>query len=119
MMLRKIAISALLITTSLIAAVEPPDADYLKSFEKWKAELVDGRKQQWLPLAGLFWLKPGESTFGNAPDNAIVLPSGPAHAGVFERQDKAVTVKLQSGVDAKSGEKCGTESKLDAEVRKH
>ena len=119
MMLRKIAIPVLLITTSLIAAVEPPDADYLKSFEKWKAELVDGRKQHWLPLAGLFWLKPRENTFGSAPDNAIVLPSGPAHAGVFERQDKAVIVKLQSGVEAKIGEKSGTESKLDADVTNH
>src|SRR5216117_4142689 len=119
MMLRKIAISALLITTSLVAAVEPPDASYLQSFNKWKAELIDGRKQHWLPLAGLFWLKPGENTFGSAPDNAIVLPSGPAHAGVFERQDKAVIVKLQSGVEAKIGEKAGTESKLDADTTSH
>src|SRR5437867_1367448 len=111
MTFRKIAIAALLITTSLVAAVEPPDADYLKSFEKWKAELVDGRKQHWLPLAGLFWLKPGESTFGSAPDNAIVLPSGPAHAGVFERQDKAVIVQLQSGVEAKIDGKVASESK--------
>ncbi len=119
MMLRKIAIAALLITASLVAAVEPLDADYLKSFEKWKAELVDGRKQHWLPLAGLFWLKPGENNFGSAPDNGIVLPSGPAHAGVFERQDKAVTVKLRSGVEAKIGEKIATESKLDADVTNH
>ena len=119
MMLRKIAIAALLITASLVAAVGPLDADYLKSFEKWKAELVDGRKQHWLPLAGLFWLKPGENNFGSAPDNGIVLPSGPAHAGVFERQDKAVTVKLRSGVEAKIGEKIATESKLDADVTNH
>ena len=120
MMLRKIAIAALLITASLVAAVEPPDSAYLTSFEKWKAELIDGRKQHWLPLAGLFWLKPGENTFGTAPDNAVVLPSGPAHAGVFERQEKAVTVKLQPGVEAKIGEKTGTtESKLDADVTNH
>jgi len=116
MMLRKIAIAILLITASLVAAVEPPDSAYLTSFEKWKAELVDGRKQHWLPLAGLFWLKPGENAFGSANDNAILLPSGPAHAGVFVRQNKDVSVKLQSGVEAKIGGKIATESKLDADV---
>jgi uncharacterized protein len=119
MMLRKIAIPALLITTSLIAAIEPPDSAYLQSFEKWKAELIDGRKQHWLPLAGLFWLKPGENTFGTANDNAIVLPSGAEHAGVFVRQDKTVTVKLRSGVEAKIGGKIASESKLDADVTNH
>ena len=119
MMLRKIAIAILLITASLVAAVEPPDSAYLTSFEKWKAELVDGRKQHWLPLAGLFWLKPGENAFGSANDNAILLPSGPAHAGVFVRQNKDVSVKLQSGVEAKIGGKIATESKLDADVTNH
>src|SRR5205823_8082160 len=41
------------------------------------------------------------------------------HAGVFERQDKAVIVKLQSGVEAKIGVKIATESKLDADVTNH
>jgi uncharacterized protein len=108
-----------LLATFLVFAAQAPDAAYLQSFNKWKAELVDGRKQHWLPLAGLFWLKPGGNTFGSANDNAIVLPSGPAHAGVFERQDKAVTVKLQSGVEAKIGDKIATESKLDADVTNH
>jgi uncharacterized protein len=119
MALRKIALAGLLTMSSLIAAAQPPDTAYLQSFEKWKAELIDSRKKNWLPLAGLFWLKPGENTFGSADDNVIVLPAGPAHAGVFERQDKAVTVKLQSGVAAKIGGKIAAESKLDADVTDH
>jgi len=109
----------LLLATLPAFAGQPPDAAYMQSFDKWKSELVDGRKQHWLPLAGLFWLKPGESTFGSANDNAIVLPSGPAHAGVFVRQDKTVTVKLQSAVEAKIGGNVATESKLDADVTNH
>ena len=70
MVLQKIAIAALLLLASMVAAVAAPDSAYLKSFEKWKAELVDGRKQHWLPLAGLFWLQPGASTFGSGADNA-------------------------------------------------
>jgi uncharacterized protein (DUF1684 family) len=119
MVLRKITIAALLLAASLVAAVAAPDSAYLKSFEKWKAELVDGRKQHWLPLAGLFWLQPGASTFGSGVDNAIVLPSGPAHAGVFDRQGSVVSVNLQSGVEAKIGGKIASESKLDADTTSH
>ena len=38
-------------------------------------------------------------------DNAIVLPSGPAHAGVFQLQGEAVSVELQKDVQAKIGGK--------------
>jgi uncharacterized protein len=119
MVLRKITIAGLLFAASLLAAVAAPDPAYLQSFEKWKAELVDGRKQHWLPLAGLFWLKPGENNFGSASDNAIVLPSGPARAGVFERQGDVVSVKVQTGVEAKIGGKVASESKLDADITNH
>jgi len=82
------------------------DSAYQQSFDKWKAELVDDLKQNWLPLAGLFWLKPGENSFGSATDNRIVFPKGPAHAGVFELQGEDVTVKLsanaRSVVDGKT-----------------
>ena len=118
--MRKISIPTLWLLVMLPAfAAQAPDAAYVQSFDKWKAELVDGRKQHWLPLAGLFWLKPGQNTFGSANDNAIVLPSGPAHAGVFVRQDKSVSVKLRSGVEAKIGGKTATESKLDADGTNH
>jgi uncharacterized protein (DUF1684 family) len=70
------------------------DPTYRQSFEKWKAELVDDLKQNWLPLAGLFWLKPGENSFGSDAGNAIVFPKGPAHAGVFVLQGDEVTLKL-------------------------
>ena len=97
----------------LAMAVQPPDAAYVKDFDKWKAELVDDLKQNWLPLAGLFWLKPGANTFGSAGDNAIVLPSGPEHAGVFGLQGTDVSVAFEkkggdfklSGGDSEGGAK--------------
>jgi hypothetical protein len=98
------------------ASIQSPDAAYLKSFEKWKAELVDDLKQNWLVLAGLFWLKPGASTFGSASDNAIVLPSGPAHAGVFQRNGKDISVELQPGVPAKIDGKAESKALLKADV---
>ena len=54
--MKKLALllTALVLSATLSAAI-PPDAAYLQSFEKWKSELVDDLKQNWLPLAGLFW----------------------------------------------------------------
>jgi uncharacterized protein (DUF1684 family) len=75
---------------------------FRKDFEKWKSSLVQSRKQEWLTLAGLFWLKPGENTFGADSANQLVFPAGKiaAKAGVFELQDGQVTMKLASGVTA-------------------
>jgi uncharacterized protein (DUF1684 family) len=99
-----------------VLSIQPPDAAYLQSFEKWKGELVDDLKQNWLLLAGLFWLKPGANTFGSASDNAIVLPSGPPHAGVFQMQGETVSIELQKGVQAKIGGQSLAQSKLLADV---
>src|SRR6266571_1098439 len=110
------AILLVSLAVSVAAAIQPPDAAYLQSFEKWKAELIDDLKQNWLPLAGLFWLKPGTNTFGIANDNAVVLPSGPPHAGVFELQGNDVSVELQPGVQAKIGGKSETKANLQADV---
>jgi len=82
-------------------AADKVDAAYQQSFLKWKAELVDDLRQNWLTLAGLFWLKPGENTFGSDKSNAVVFPSGPAHAGSFVLQNDEVTVKFLPGADAR------------------
>jgi uncharacterized protein len=76
------------------------DPAYRQSFEKWKDELVEDLKQEWLPLAGLFWLKPGDTSFGSDATNGIVFPKGPAHAGVFTLQGETVTVKFTPGTNA-------------------
>jgi len=81
-------------------SVSAPDAAYLKSFEEWQAGQVDDLKKNWLPLAGLYWLKPGANSFGSAAENAIVFPKGPAHAGEFDLEGKEVTIKLLPEVHA-------------------
>lgn len=111
-----LAVSGVLLLALSAFAVQPPDAAYLQSFEKWKAELVDDLKQNWLVLAGLFWLKPGANTFGSGSDNAIVLPSGPAHAGVFQLQGQTVSVEFQKGVPTKIGGAALKQARLQADV---
>jgi len=113
---KKPSILVLVLAATVCFAAQAPDAAYIQSFEKWKLELVDDLKQNWLPLAGLFWLKPGANTFGAAVDNAIVLPSGPAHAGAFRLQGEDVSVELLAGVAAKIGDKNDTRAQLQADV---
>src|SRR5258708_12987346 len=76
------------------SSIAAPDAAYVQSFEKWKAEQVGDLKQNWLPLVGLYWLKPGANSFGTDAGNALVFPKGPAHAGQFELAGNAATLTL-------------------------
>jgi uncharacterized protein (DUF1684 family) len=97
----------------------PPDAAYLQSFNKWKAELVDDLKENWLSLAGLFWLKPGENSFGADAGNSFVFPKGPAHAGVFDLQGTKVTATFAPGTHATVDGKAVTTAKLQPDNSGH
>ena len=95
----RVVIASVLFAAAAAAQTQPaPDPAYQQSFDKWKTELVDDRKQNWLTLAGLFWLKPGEDTFGTDASSTIVLPAGSAaqHAGSFELAGKDVTSQARS-----------------------
>jgi len=92
------------------------DPAYQQSFEKWKGDLVEDLKQEWLPLAGLFWLKPGENSFGADAKNAIVFPKGPAHAGSFTLRGQVVTVKFAPGVNAVITGKPATTAELQPDT---
>ena len=111
-----VVIAASLFVVVSASAFQAPDAAYVKDFDKWKAELVDDLKQNWLPLAGLFWLKPGDSIFGSDNNNPIVLPSGPAKAGRFIRRGDDVSVEFEPGVEAKVDGKVQKSAKLQADV---
>lgn len=102
---------------AVVSAADKPNAPavdpaYQQSFEKWKAEHVDDLKQEWLPLAGLFWLKPGENSFGSDSKNAIVFPQGPAHAGSFTLQGKSVNAKFDPAANATIAGKPATTAEL-------
>ena len=76
--------SALLLSAVIVLAAESakaPDAAYVQSFEKWKAEQTADLKENWLSLAGLFWLKPGANTFGSNPDECDRVSEGTGPRG--------------------------------------
>lgn len=119
--------SALLLPLSLVAgkgtssSIAAPDAAYVQSFEKWKAEEIDDLKQNWVPLAGLYWLKPGANSFGADAANAVVFPKGPAHAGEFDLEGKEVAIKLLPDAHATIAGKPVTvpAEKLQADISGH
>src|SRR5438132_942734 len=69
---------------------------YEAEIAAWRAEREATLKSDtgWLTVAGLFWLKEGKNTFGSTSTNDIVLPGGPAHAGVFEMHGGTVRAAL-------------------------
>jgi uncharacterized protein len=114
--LKPLTFCFLLLACVSFAVTGAVDPAYQKSFDKWKADLVEDLKQNWLPLAGLFWLKTGENTFGSDPNNAIVFPKGPAHAGAFTLQGDEVTVKLTPDAHAQIDGKAVTSAALQPDT---
>jgi uncharacterized protein len=98
---------------------ETPDAAYIQSFEKWKAEETADLKENWLSLAGLFWLSPGPNTFGSDPASKILFPKGPAHAGEFVLNGKEVTLNLLPDTKATVDTKPVTTAKLEPDTSEH
>jgi len=112
----------LLLASSLLIAATPaaPDADYVQSFEKFKAHRIDSLKKNWIPLAGLFWLKSGVNTFGSGADNAVVFPKGETHAGEFDLDASGqVTLKLLPEAHAMIAGKPVNTTKLDPDTVEH
>ena len=88
-----------------IGCTQKPVADpnYVKEINEWHSNRINRLKADngWLNLAGRFWLKHGESTFGSSKDNDIVVESSkvPEKIGTFIFKDSVVTFKAKDGVD--------------------
>src|SRR5262249_18369906 len=96
------------------------DENYRAQFRKWQAALDQERREQWLTLAGLFWLKTGENPFGSAPNNAIVFPEkSTAHAGVLMLAGKIVSVRFAPDVRALVDGKPTFSARLEADITGH
>jgi uncharacterized protein (DUF1684 family) len=65
---------ALLVGSSSAAATGSREAERV-AVDEWRAQRLAALTSDtgWLTLAGLFWLRPGENTFGRAPSNTLVL----------------------------------------------
>jgi uncharacterized protein (DUF1684 family) len=72
---------------------------YRKQLEQWRTrhEAEIKAPDGWLSVSGLFWLKEGSNTAGSDPSSDIVLPRGPARAGVFELRGGQATFRNAQG----------------------
>ena len=73
----------------LLAAVA-----FQSDIAEWRQKREAGLRRDggWLTVTGLFWLHEGPNGFGADAKNDIVLPAGPARAGVFELRKGKVSV---------------------------
>ena len=66
-------------------------ADLEKQVEAWRAKHEADYTKEYVPLAGLFFLKPGANTAGSAASNDVRLPARvPASIGRFVYQNQKV-----------------------------
>lgn len=102
-------------TAILAFSAEPPTTPYVDGILQWRQQRearlrADGG---WLTVAGLFWLKEGDNTFGADPSSDIVLPEGaPARAGVFRFHGGKTVVAMAPGAGATIGGAPVTEKEL-------
>jgi uncharacterized protein (DUF1684 family) len=79
------------------------DGDYVKSVEAWRAKHEADYTRDFVPLAGLFFLKEGEQTVGSGSSNAIRLPArAPARLGRFVSRNRVVRFEPASDAGAVS-----------------
>ncbi len=78
---------------------EKASPEYKKEITDWQNKRVENLKKEngWLNLAGLFWLKPGENTFGSGKNNFIIFPeAAPQNIGIFYLTGGSVSVKFSN-----------------------
>lgn len=77
------------------------DTDYERQILAWRAERLRKLTAEdgWITLVGLYWLEPGENSFGRAESNRIVLdyPGVPENIGSFTVAGSAVRFSSASG----------------------
>jgi uncharacterized protein len=72
------------------------ESPYQREIAQWRHDREARLRAEggWLTVTGLFWLREGPNSFGAGASNQIVLPDGPARAGVFDLRGGKVTVKM-------------------------
>ena len=72
---------------------------YTEEVNAWRAKHEADYTRDYVPLAGLFFLKPGANTVGSAPTSDVVLPErAPASIGRFVYENQQVRFEPASGV---------------------
>jgi len=99
-------VAAALCAAAALASAAISSADLTQEragVEQWKARRLASLTSEtgWLTLTGLYWLKPGENTFGRAKSNTLVLDnkSLAERAGAFVVKDGKVHFVARKGAN--------------------
>src|SRR5262245_54488538 len=88
----------------LSVAVAADQAD-VKRGQEWRAKHEADYTREYVPLAGLFVLKPGVNTVGSAPGNDVRLPARvPPSVGRFVYENKRVRFEPVRADAARAGQ---------------
>ena len=91
------------LTLALFSALfMPMDDTYRTSIETFRRDRETSLKAEdgWLSVAGLFWIKPGETRIGEDPASDVLLPTGaPARLGLLTLKEGKAHFQPEAGVD--------------------
>ena len=94
-----------------------------QNVEQWKARRVASLTSEsgWLTLTGLYWLQPGENTFGSAMSNKLHLDNDalPGEAGSFIVDGAKVVFVAREGAGIVHDGKPVTEIELASDLTDH
>ncbi|MGD9899139.1 MAG: DUF1684 domain-containing protein [Calditrichaceae bacterium] len=82
-------------------------SSYTNGIDEWHKKRVSSltREDNWLSLAGLFWLNEGQNRFGSDTSNDIVFPEkAPGFIGSLILEDNHVLAKINADVNVTAGE---------------
>jgi uncharacterized protein (DUF1684 family) len=104
------------IALGLALAATVTSGSYVSEVEAWRQKREERLKADggWLSVEGLFWLKPGETSFGSDKANGIVLPSSvsPRAGAVTLAASGETRFRIEPGVSATLGGRTVSEGVL-------
>lgn len=95
------------------------DQEYVDQINQWHQKRVERLTSPtgWMSLAGLYWLRKGENTFGADSTNDIIFPAkAPGFIGSFILKDDHITVKILSDAKILHDDKPIKEIEMTADV---
>jgi uncharacterized protein (DUF1684 family) len=118
-MIRSRICAALFVCALFICLGAAEVSSYQKSVEKWRQDYETKLRGEddWLTVAGLFWLHEGENRFGSAPGNDVVLTAPvPANAGHFDLHASKIVVHVNPGAPITQGGKTIESAEMHPDV---
>jgi uncharacterized protein len=90
------------------------DSAYIAELRLWHKKRMESLKSEsgWLNLAGLFWLKEGQNSFGTDKTNAVVFPKGAAVMGQFTLTHGEISVETDPKAEITANKEPITQLKL-------